>query len=110
MLHINYSTESITPETSFYDKQKGLLIVNPDSLVRYTEIICTDENCRYPQLTLRILNHIFAEIDKENKWAISPRYVSDRLGANYDTVTKCLKYLRSINVLRIEKEVLPLIC
>ena len=99
MLHINYSAETITPEISFYDKQKGLLIVNADSLVHYTEIICTDKNCRYPQLTLRILNHIFAEIDKDNKWAISPRYVANRLDVNYDTVTKCLKYLRIINVL-----------
>ena len=110
MLHINYSTETITPETSFYDKPKGLLVVNPDSLVRYTEIICTDKNCRYPHLTLRILNHIFAELDKEKKWAVCPRYVSDSLGANYDTVTKCLKYLRSIDVLRIEKEPLSITC
>ena len=103
MLHINYLTETITPETSFYDKQKGLLIVNPESLIRYTEIICNDENCRYPKLTLRILNHIFAKTDNEKKLAINPRYISDMLGANYDTVTKCLKYLRSISVLPCEK-------
>jgi len=102
MLHINYSDETITPDTCFYDKQKGLLVVNPENLIKFTEIICTDKNCRYPQLTLRILNHIFAEIDKDNKWAISPRFVSTKLEANYDTVTKCLKYLRSINVLQIE--------
>ena len=109
MQDINYSTETITTETSFYDKQKGLLVVNPDSLIRYTEIICTDENCRYPKLTLRILIHIIAELDKNKKWAVCPRYVSEILGANYDTVTKCLKYLRSINVLSIEKESLPII-
>ena len=96
MLEIDYSTETIKPTTSFYDKYKGLLIINPGSLVRYAEIICTDENCRYPKLTLRILIHIFFEVGEANKWDVSPRQIATRLGANYDTVTKCLKYLRSI--------------
>ena len=99
MLNINYAEETITPVTSFYDKHKKILIVNPDSLVGYAEIICNDENCRYPKLTLRILIHILADIDRENKWEASPRHVSKILCVNYDTVTKCLKYLRSINAL-----------
>ena len=103
MLHIDYSSETITPVTSFYDKHKGLLIVNPTSLIKYTETICTDKKCRYPQLTLRILNHILAELDKENKWSACPRQISMKLGAHYDTVTKCLKYLRSINVIQTTK-------
>ena len=100
MLNINYAEETISPVTSFYDKHKKLLIVNPDILKGYTETICTDESCRYPKLTLRILNHILADIDRENKWEASPRNVAKRLDSNYDTVTKCLKYLRSINALQ----------
>ena len=107
MLNIDYSNETITPITSFYDKQSGLLIVNPVSLINYAEIICTDENSRYPQLNLRILIHDLGEIDKENKWAVCPRQISKQLGAHYDTVTKCLKFLRSIQALQNKKQALP---
>ena len=102
MLNINYAEETITPVTSFYDKHKKLLIVNPNCLVGYAETICNDENCRYPKLTLRILFHILADIDTENKWEVSPRNVAKRLDSNYDTVTKCLKYLRSIKALHYD--------
>jgi hypothetical protein len=96
MLRIDYSNETITPEISFYDKFNRILIVNPDSLIKYEKIINNDSNCRYPNLTLRILIYIITEIDNENKWEVSPRQISKQIGANYDTVTKCLKYLRSI--------------
>lgn len=100
MQNINYETETILPATSFYDRYRGLLIINPESLIRYTEIICTDENCRFPQLALRILNHVFSEIDKENKFTVNARRISKQFGVHYDTVTKCLKYLRSIGLIK----------
>ena len=103
MQYINYETETIIPAISHYHNQKSLLLVNPESLVRYAELICTDENCRYPQLALRILIHIMAEIDNHNKWTVSARQIAKRFNVHYDTVTKCLKYLRSINVIRTEK-------
>lgn len=103
MLNINYSSETITPETSFYDKYKGLLIINPNSLIQYEEIIRNDKNCRYPKLTLKILIHIFVETDNENKWNVNPGLIAEKLNAHYDTVTKCLKYLRSIRTKVAEK-------
>lgn len=96
MLNIDYSNETITPVTSFYDRHKGTLIINREAFLRYEKIIVNDENCRYPNLTIRILIHIFLEIENQNKWNIRPRIIAERLNANYDTVSKCLKYLRSI--------------
>jgi len=103
MQKINYATETIASANNNHEK-KVFVIVNPENLVRYTEIICTDKNCKYPQLALRILNHIFAEMNKENKWTASARQISKRFDVHYDTVTKCLKYLRSINILQSEKD------
>lgn len=99
MQYINYATEVILPATDFQEHQKNVLLVNPQSLVRYTEQICNDENCKYPQLTLRILNHVIAEMDAKNKWSVSARQFSKRFDVHYDTTTKALKYLRSINVI-----------
>lgn len=99
MFKIDYSNDTITPKTSFYDKMNGILIVNPEVLRRYAETISTDENCRYPQLTLRLFVYLLTEIDKKNKLSISARQIAKEFGVHYDTVTKCLKYLRSINVI-----------
>lgn len=99
MHYINYSTQVILPATDFHEHQKNVLLVNPQSLVRYTEQICNDDNCKYPQLTLRILNHVFAEMDTRNRWNVSARQLSKRFDVHYDTITKALKYLRSINVI-----------
>lgn len=100
---IDYSTETIMPATRIQEISRHPLHVDPERFAQLTELICTDEKCKYPQLTLRLFNHIVAGIDTENKWNASARQISRRLGAHYDTVTKCLKYLRAIDVIRVEK-------
>ncbi len=67
------------------------------------EKICQNDECRYPLLALRILIHIITGIDGNGRIYISARHLAKSLNVHYDTVTKCLKYLREINVLRIEK-------
>lgn len=101
MYNINYSTETITPITRITEIDKKQILINSANLTRYTELICTDKKCRYPQLALRLLNHIIAEVDNNNIWLSSARQISERFNVHYDTVTKCLKYLRSINVIKI---------
>ncbi|WP_157544001.1 hypothetical protein [Mucilaginibacter paludis] len=82
--------------------QKGVLVIERINLVSITEKICCDEKCRYPQLALRILIHVMAGMDTEGKIYISARRLAHVLGAHYDTVTKCIKYLREIEVLQKE--------
>ena len=101
---IDYSNETILPAKNYFEREKNFVLVNPEKLIRFTEKICTDENCRYPQLALRIMNHILAEMDYDNKWKISARQISKRFGVHYDTVTKCLKYLRSIELIKPEEK------
>jgi NADH/NAD ratio-sensing transcriptional regulator Rex len=56
-----------------------------------------------PLLALRLLIHIIAGIDADGKIHICARQLSKKLDVNYDTVTKCLKYLREIGAMRIER-------
>lgn len=75
--------------------------INRYYLLSVTEKISTDSACRYPQLTLRIFIHLLAVSDQANKIALSTRHLSKKLGVNYDTATKCLKYLRLLGIIRI---------
>ena len=102
---IDYSTQTILPAKSHFEPEKNFVLVNPEKLIKYTEKICTDENCRYPQLALRLMNHILAEMDNNNKWNISARQIAKRFGVHYDTVTKCLKYLRAIELIKPTEKV-----
>ncbi len=77
--------------------------VERQNLLSLTEKICKDKKCRYPQLALRILIHVIAGVDTEGMIPISARQLSKTLEVNYDTVTKCLKYLRETEVLQIER-------
>jgi len=47
--------------------------------------------------------HVIAGIDAGGCIHICARQLSKEMEVNYDTVTKCLKYLREIQVLRIER-------
>lgn len=78
-------------------------IVEIDSVVllSVTEKICTQ--CRYPLLALRIFLHILCGIDAKGQIPINARHMAKRLDAHYDTVSKCLKYLREIEVVRIKR-------
>jgi len=76
--------------------------VNKGFLREIVDKICSNEGCRYPLLALRILIHVITSIDDANRVYISARHLSKTLDVNYDTVTKCLKYLRSIEVLQLD--------
>ncbi len=77
--------------------------VDHHKLFYLTERISHDQRCRYPQLTLRILINAIAGMDTDGKIYICARQLSKIMDVHYDTVTKCIKYLREIEVLRIER-------
>ncbi len=83
--------------------QESIIEVERHQLLQVTETICTDHACRYPQLALRILIHVITGIDSEGNVFISAKQLASRLGVNYNTVSKCLRYLRRIGVLRLER-------
>lgn len=89
------SDKHCLPQNTVEIEQKSLFVL--------AEKICNDEKCRYPQLALRILMHVIAGIDAEGRVQINARLLSKEIKVNYDTVTKCLKYLREIEVLRLER-------
>ena len=82
---------------------ENIVEIEQHYLVFITEKICKDKKCRFPQLALRILIHVIAGLNTEGRMNICARQLSKAMGVNYDTVTKCLKYLREIDVLRIER-------
>ena len=75
--------------------------IEPATLLSITEKIC--QQCRYPLLALRLLIYMICEMDAHGRICISARRLSKSLDVHYDTVTKCLKYLREIGVVRIER-------
>lgn len=65
------------------------------------EHICRSGECRYPLLAIRLLIHTLTGINSDGYVHISARQLAKLLDVNYDTVTKCLKYLRSLDVLQL---------
>jgi hypothetical protein len=93
--HLSHDGESPSPLVSLVEvEQKGLRAV--------AEKICESNECRYPLLALRLLIHVITGIDSNGKIHLSARQLSKSMGVHYDTITKCLKYLREIGVLRID--------
>jgi hypothetical protein len=90
-----------------YDEKNGTrensLEIERKTLFYFSEKICRDKKCRYPQLAMRILIHVMAGVDNDGKIYICARRLSQAMDAHYDTVTKCVKYLREIGVLRKER-------
>gem|GEM_PF-2008618 len=80
----------------------NIIEIEPQSLLHVTETIC--RQCRYPFLTLRLFLHVLCGIDGNGKTCICARRLAKKLDVHYDTVTKCLKYLREIGVVRIERK------
>lgn len=74
------------------------------SLRTVVEQITENNRCRYPLLALRLLLHAITRIDTHGRVYISARQLAKSLDVHYDTVTKCLKYLREIEALRLERE------
>ncbi len=84
-------------------KPDNIIQVSQDNVLSLTEKICTDKNCKFPQLALRIFNHLLAGVDNEGKVTVNARLLSKKLGVNYDTVTKCIKYLKHIEIIKADK-------
>jgi|GEM_PF-3154292 len=84
------------PENTIQINQRNILLIS--------EKISTDEHFKFRQAALRIFNFLLASMDNDCKVAISARHLSKKLGISYDTVTKSLKYLKAINVLKSQKQ------
>jgi hypothetical protein len=80
---------------------ENIIEIEKKNFLSAIERICNE--CRYPLLTLRIFLHMVCGIDEAGEIHISARHMAKLLKANYDTVTKCLKFLREIEVLAIKK-------
>lgn len=79
--------------------QENIVKVEKKNFRYIVEKISRSEDCRYPLLAIRILIHAITEIDTGGHVHISARHLSRALDVHYDTVTKRLKYLRSIEAL-----------
>lgn len=90
------------PEGSQWSSE-NIIEIEQKNLQHAVEKICTRKECRYPLLALRLLFHVITGIDATGKINISARQLSKSMNAHYDTITKCLKYLREIEVIRIDR-------
>ena len=79
----------------------NIIEVESKNLQEITDKICGQ--CRYPLLALRLLIYFITGIDNNGVIQISARQLSRKMNVHYDTVTKCLKYLREIEVIRLKK-------
>ena len=91
---LNCLQEWLPENTIEIEKQRLSFIV---------EKISRNGQCRFPLLAIRILIYAITSIDSAGRFYISARQLSKSLDVNYDTVTKCLKYLREIDVLQFDK-------
>jgi len=97
-----YKSHYATCESKFAAIENTVEI-EPKSFQYIVDKICRNNECRYPLLALRLLLHVITRADSTGKIYISARQLSKSLDVHYDTVTKCLKYLREIEVLCIER-------
>jgi hypothetical protein len=80
---------------------ENIIEVKQQTLQKVADRIC--EQCRYPLLGLRLLLYVMAHIDEQGRVFINARHLSKRLNVHYDTLTKALKFLREIGVLKIDR-------
>ena len=83
--------------------KENIVEIDTKHLTTLTEYICSpNSRCRYPLLALRLLVHVIGQIDEQGKMYISAKKLSQKMDVHYDSITKCLKYLREIGALRVE--------
>lgn len=82
-----------TPENTVEIEQEHLLSI--------TEKICGQ--CRYPLLALRLLIYVICKIDADGKICLNARRLAKTFDVHYDTLTKCIKYLRENEIIGKEK-------
>ncbi len=84
-------------------QQENIVEIDAQQLTSLTEYICNPRSrCRYPLLALRLLIHVICQIDGHGRMYISARKLSQKMDVHYDSLTKCLKYLREIGAIRVE--------
>lgn len=82
-------------------QSEDIIEIEKKNFLGTVECIC--KQCRYPLLALRIFMHIVCGIDDAGEIHISARHMAKKLDVHYDTVTKCLKFLREIKAIQIER-------
>ena len=82
-------------------KPDTIIEVDQNALCIATDLICTE--CRYPLLALRVFIHVLCGINENGQIQISARHLAKKLDVNYDTVTKCLKFLREKGMIALDK-------
>ena len=92
--------DDLFPEKTKDFASDHVVNIEQKQLQSVVESIC--QQCRYPLLALRILIHAICSIDSQGRIYINARQLSRKLGVHYDTLTKCLKFLREIDVLRLD--------
>lgn len=80
-------------------QEDDIVEIEQKKLRMIAETICTQS--RYPLLALRLLIYVITGIDENGRIDISARHLSKKMDVHYDTITKCLKYLRETEILRI---------
>lgn len=80
---------------------KHTVELDAKALLSLTEKICQPGECRYPLLALRIIIHVIGGIDTNGQISLSARHLAKTMNVHYDTVCKCLKFLKKIGVLEI---------
>lgn len=96
---IEYQGRLRTPKA--FGTANNHILIDAAALGLAVDMICSES--RYPLLTLRVLLHTITDIDDNGQIHISARHLAKKMDAHYDTVTKCLKYLREMGVLEIER-------
>lgn len=96
---LNTSNDSLRPDRN----RAHIVEVDQKHLLAITEKICQNGNCRYPLIALRLMIYCIANMDSNGRIPISARHLAKSMNVHYDTVTKCLKYLRINEILRIER-------
>jgi len=95
--------ENFGSNSSHHWQPENIIQVNQQYILLISEQISNDKNCKFRQAALRIFTHLLASIDNEGKVSINARQLSKNLGVHYDTTTKCIKYLKVIDVIKTEK-------
>ena len=98
-----YSAEKLASNNYQQWKPESIIQINQRYVFMISEKISRDKNCKFRQLALRIFTNILASMDNDGKVSINARLLSSQLDVHYDTVTKCIKYLKSIDVIKTER-------
>jgi Fic family protein len=102
-MNYEHTGEDLNPAILHQWQPETLIRFNQENISFISEKICNDKNCKFRQVTLRIFNHLLSHVNNECRVSINAKQLSKIFGVHYDTITKSIKYLKSIDVIKIEK-------